>query len=338
MPAPSIAIDADPMAEYERQFDSSPSSLYDLQRLDLSNFNLDQRSFDVPSPTAGAITPDPSPTPAPQPPFRPPATLGASAPSPAHEFAGAPASVPRSFAPDQAPADFAALGPIEPGRASGVPIALPASFDAATTVPETRSQSEHSPRQPETIVVAARAVAHREPLAIGPQAPTAGVLPPSRPRVVSAARGMAIAVLLILVGIGAVAFFSTQSLAGPGELETTGIVTSLGSTTDNSCTPIARFAAEGKSLTADANTAVTPCPVGLGQDVNVIYSAANPASSARIQLGSPLTQYLWVVPVLGFLFFLSALTTFVVRAGSIASGIRLLRQGRGKTGEPVEAV
>jgi hypothetical protein len=217
-----------------------------------------------------------------------------------------------------------------------VPIALPASFDDATTSAAPRDGVGEAPRESETIVVPAKAVVPREPLAIAaPVAPA--LVAPDRQRVASAARGMGIALLAILIGIGAMVFFSTQSLAGPGELKTTGIVTSLGPTAGNSCTPIARFAAGGQSLTANASAALTPCPVGLGQDVDVIYSASDPASSARIQLGSSITQYLWVVPVLGLLFFIGSLITFVVRAGSIAAGIRLLRAGGAKPKEPGEA-
>jgi hypothetical protein len=325
-----IAVETDPMAEYERQFESSPSSMFELPSPDLPGFNFDQGSFDSPTPFSDAIAPTSDPTSSPASElamYHPQAPLTApGAPAPAHEFVGAPASVPRSFAPRPAPADFAALGPIALGPASVPPITPPDAFESRAARAQPRSETANLLSKPETIVVASNP-AHREILAIAAPISPPGVVAPNRQRVLSAARAMGIAVLVVLIGVAAIAFFSTQSLAGPGELKTTGIVTSLGSTTGNSCTPIARFAVEGESLTADANVAITPCPVGLGQDVDVIYSAANPASGARVQFGSSITQYLWVFPVLGFLLFLGALTTFVVRAGSIASGIRVLRNG-----------
>jgi hypothetical protein len=154
---------------------------------------------------------------------------------------------------------------------------------------------------------------------------------PNRAAVLSAARGMGIAILVLVIGLGAMAFFSAQTLAGAGEGSTTGIVTSLGSTAGNSCTPIARFAVRGKSFTANSSAAVTPCSVGLGQDVNIVYSAADPAGAARIQLGGSLAQYLWLVPLLAFLTFLACLTMFLVRAGSIGGGMALIRDGGSQT-------
>ncbi len=222
-------------------------------------------------------------------------------------LAPAPAAAPRSFAPQPSPAAPNSLGPIALGPATPTAIALPTAL----------------PKGP----------AHREPLAIaGPVAPGSA---PNRKAVVGAARAMGIAILVILLGIGAMAFFSAQNLAGAGEAQAVGIVTSFGSTVGDSCTPIARFAVKGKSFTASSNTAISPCPVGLGQDVDVIYSAADPASAAHIQLGSSFTQYLWLIPLGGVLFFLASLIRFVVRAGSIPAGIGLIRDGGARSKKPV---
>jgi hypothetical protein len=214
-------------------------------------------------------------------------------------LAPAPTAVPRSFAPQPSPPAPNSLGPIALGPAVPTAIALPPAVS--------------------------KGPAHREPLAIA--APVAPATAPNHKAVVGAARAMGIAILVILVGIGAMAFFSAQNLAGAGEARAVGIVTSFGSTAGDSCTPIARFAVKGRSFTASSNTAISPCPLGLGQDVNVIYSAADPASAAHIQLGSSFTQYLWLVPLGGVLVFLASLVAFVVRAGSIPAGIGLIRGG-----------
>jgi hypothetical protein len=304
-PAHVRAEEPDPMAEYERQF-ASPSP-----DLDRPSFDLDQRHFE----TSTVVSDIPAPSaPVAQPQYRPLAAL-APAPAPAVEpqFAGAPTSTPRSFAPEpSSPVVPSSLGPIALG-----PAATPA---ALTEFEQVLSESS-------AIAIAPKAPAHREPLAIeAPTAPAPAVAG-NRKAVVSSVRSMGIAILVILLGIGAMAFFSAQNLAGPGEAKTIGIVTSFGSTTGNSCSPIARFAVKGKSYTASSNTSISPCPVGLGQDVDVIYSAADPASAAHIQLGSSFAQYLWLVPLGGVLFFLASLTAFVVRAGGMLAGIALMRDG-----------
>jgi hypothetical protein len=302
-PARVLAEEPDPMAEYERQFEKpSPD-------LDRPSFDLDQRHFE----TSSAVSDTPVPaSPATQPLYRPQAALAPTpAPVVAPEFAGAPASTPRSFAPaPSSPAIAGSLGPIALGPA--VTPAPPTEFEQVL--------SESS-----AIAIAPKAPAHREPLAI--EAPAATAAAGNRKAVVSSVRSMVIAILVILLGIGAMAFFSAQNQAGSGEVKTIGIVTSFGSTTGNSCSPIARFAVKGKSFTASSTTVISPCPVGLGQDVDVIYSAADPASAAHIQLGSSFAQYLWLIPLGGILFFLASLVSFIVRAGSILAGIALVRDG-----------
>ncbi len=326
-PATAVAEDTDPMAEYERQFASPAPSAFDLP-----SFDFDQRQFEVSSPKADTTAVSPAPAPAPQPQYRPLAAL-APAPVPAPEFAGAPTSVPRSFAPRPELTVPASLGPIALGPALAAPIALPATVEPTQTTPSATSEFEQVFSESQAIAAAAQAPVRREMLAIAAPAPAG--LAPNRRAVMSAVRGMGIGIIVIVIGIAAMAFFGAQNLAGAGEMKTTGIVTSLGPTAGNSCTPIARFAVKGRSFTADSNTSINPCPVGLGQDVDVIYAAADPASAARIQLGTSLTQYLWLLPLLGGVFFLASLTIFVVRAGSIVAGIRLVRAGSGKSKEPV---
>jgi hypothetical protein len=123
-------------------------------------------------------------------------------------------------------------------------------------------------------------------------------------------------------------FFSLANTVSAGDVKTNAIVTSLGATTSTSCKPVARFAVAGRSYTANSSAAISPCPIGLGESVDVIYSAANPASAARIEVGSSASQYLWLIPILGGLVFVVGLVTFIIRAGSIVGGIALLREGR----------
>jgi hypothetical protein len=300
-----LAEEPDPMAEYERQF-ATPSSDFDRPSRD-----LDLRQFETSTPVPDMTSPS-APAPAPQ--YRPMAALApAPAPAVAPQFAGAPTSIPRSFAPAPAsPVIPSSLGPIALG-----PAATPTSL----------SEFDQVLSESHALALAPKAPAHREPLAIESPAQLAPVVGPNRKAVVSSVRSIGIAILIILIGVGAMAFFSAQNLAGPGEAKTIGIVTSFGSTSGDSCSPIARFAVKGKSFTASSNTAISPCPVGLGQDVDVIYSAADPATAAHIQLGSSFAQYLWLIPLGGVLFFLASLIAFIVRAGSILAGIAVIRDG-----------
>jgi Protein of unknown function (DUF2510)/Protein of unknown function (DUF3592) len=151
--------------------------------------------------------------------------------------------------------------------------------------------------------------------------------------VLGALRGMAAGILVVLVGAGIMTFMSLNSSLGAGQAAAAGIVTSLGSTSSSTCEPVARFAVTGRSYTTGSSVALTPCPVSLGENVTVIYSTSNPGSGASIELGTTVTQFLWVVPVLGALLFFASLWTFIVRAGSIGGGIALIRDGRRRSRE-----
>jgi hypothetical protein len=148
-----------------------------------------------------------------------------------------------------------------------------------------------------------------------------------RTGVLRALIGLGAGILIVLLGLGLLAATSSMTAMASGDARGNGIVTSLGSTAHGSCTPIARFAVAGTSYTANSKTAISPCPVGLGQTVDVIYSVANPESAARVQMGSSFAQFAWLVPVLGGLLFLGSLFVFIVQAGSITGGIALIRDG-----------
>jgi hypothetical protein len=154
---------------------------------------------------------------------------------------------------------------------------------------------------------------------------------PGRKGLLTALKGMGTGISIVILGIAILVFLGSNSAPAAGEVTGSGIVTSLGATTGNSCTPVARFAVAGRSYTAQSRAGISPCPVGLGQSVNIVYSAANPASDARVQIGTSVTHFAWLIPVLGAILFLGSLFTFVVRAGSIAAGVALVRDGRRRT-------
>ncbi|HEY5230166.1 MAG TPA: DUF2510 domain-containing protein, partial [Galbitalea sp.] len=299
--------DADPMAEYERQFDS-PSGVE--PSFDHPNYTFDARPFDSSPITLGTDIVVAAPH------YRPQAALTAApvVPAPTPEFAGKSASAPRSLGP-------IALGPASPAPTPVVDTSDPELNHLYDKMKALAAAPPPSPlREP---------AAPSEPLddERDTDAVAAGIAP-NRTAVVGAARIMAGAVVLIVLGLAAMLILSFQSSVGAGETKTTAIVTSLGATSGNSCTPVARFAVAGKSYSASSRAAISPCPIGLGESVGVVYDAANPASAARIEVGSSFTQYLWLIPTLGALAFVVGLIAFIVRAGSIVAGIAVLRDGR----------
>jgi Protein of unknown function (DUF2510) len=148
------------------------------------------------------------------------------------------------------------------------------------------------------------------PTVITPVAPMAVDSSHHRRRAPGPVHGMGLGVAIIVIGLVVIALMSAFGSVGTGELKASGIVTSLGATSDNACTPIARFAVEGRSYTANSATGISPCPVGLGQTVDIVYSATDPAADARIDIGTGITQFLWLLPVLGALVFLGSLWAF----------------------------
>jgi hypothetical protein len=178
----------------------------------------------------------------------------------------------------------------------------------------------------------------QEPTVTPPFAPTPGPRADSsrkRKGAVGALSVMLIGVLILVIGFVVIGFMGAVNSPGAGEVKASGIVTSLGGASGNACAPIATFAVTGKSYTANSSVGISPCPVGLGQTVDVVYSAANPASNARIEIGTGITQFLWVLPVLGALVFVGSLWTFILRAGSIAAGVALVRDGSKRSRMPV---
>jgi hypothetical protein len=290
------ADELDPMAEYERQF---------------------------------ARAPEFARTPARQPKLQP-------------QLAGRPAFVGSDLASQPAPL----AGPRRPTipTSSRLTLAAPVTVVSAPTVPTpvlTEPETTVEPVLAAASVLSSTPAAGAplvespaadgdadEPVVADPVVEEAVVADPRRTGVLRALIGLGAGILIVLVGLGLMAGASSSTAVASGEARGSGVVTSLGSTAHDSCTPIARFAVGGKSYTAISRTAISPCPVDLGRTVDVIYSVANPESTARVQLGSPFAQFAWLVPVLGGLLFLGSLFVFIVKAGSIVGGIALIRDGR----------
>ena len=150
---------------------------------------------------------------------------------------------------------------------------------------------------------------------------------PKRKRLVRALGTMVLGFAIILIGAALVFFMGQQPVATSGQVQTLGIITSLGAS-NGECTPTARFAAGTGSYSATTGTAVSPCVFGLGQSVSVVYSPANPDASGRIVVPNLIQQYLWVVAVLGLAVVLISLLVFVFGAGSLAAGVAIVREGR----------
>jgi hypothetical protein len=312
--APTPIVESDPMAEYERQFTSNGSHVADEAFLPV---------------TQPALVPAAQPelAPAAQPAFTP--ALQSS-------FFTQPAFVEHDFSPGPTPI-VSPEGPTfqTPNRLEIEARSAPVPAGASTaSEPETGLQ--HLLTEVRTAAENPQAQGIGEELG-GAALAADGLIGfgPNRKGIFGALKGMGTGLLIVIIGLVVIGFLSSNNSAGAGEVKGTGIVTSLGSTSGNSCTPVARFAVAGRSYSANATIGISPCPVSLGQTVDVIYSSADPASDARVQMGTSVTQFVWLVPVLGGVGFLASLFTFIVRAGSIAGGIALVRDGNRRRREPV---
>jgi hypothetical protein len=314
--APTPIVESDPMAEYERQFTSTGSDVSDEAYVPVAQPAL------VPAA-------EPALTPAAQPAFTP--ALQSS-------FFTQPAFVEHDFSPRLTPV-VSPEGPTlqTPDRLElGAPPA-PVSAGAATTAePETGLQ--HLLTEVRTAAENPHAQGIGEELG-GAALAADGLIGFGRNRtgIFGALKGMGTSLVIVIIGLAVMGFLASNNSTAAGEVRGSGIVTSLGSTSGNSCTPVARFAVAGKSYSADSKIGISPCPVSLGQTVDVIYSSSDPASDARVEMGTSVTQFLWLIPVLGGVGFLASLFTFIVRAGSIAGGAALVLDGyrRRKVPNPV---
>jgi hypothetical protein len=157
---------------------------------------------------------------------------------------------------------------------------------------------------------------------------TAGVerIRRNRKRVMGPVRGMVVGLLFVLVGVALIFISTAQNNPPGGELKANGIITSLGSPKVG-CSPIARFAAVGGSYTTAPGAAISPCPVGLGQSVNVFYSRSHPGTTGTISSLSSISTIDWAVTGIGALLLLGSAVVFIARAGSVSRGVAVIRDG-----------
>lgn len=224
------------------------------------------------------------------------------------------------------------------------------AFVVRTFAPD--AQAQPSAAEPQSFVAALLSDDEPDDTAVGQapvvSAPVAAAHPVSAPELVAAAParqrasvvgpivGMGIGLVILLFGLGFWGVTSMASSVGAGEAKASGIVTSLGSTAGNTCTPVATFAVVGRSFTTKGVSS-SPCAVSLGQSVDVDYVVADPASGAHLETGSSLIQFVWLVPIVGGLVFLGALVSFIARAGSVRAGLASIRRDRRAANAPLVA-
>jgi hypothetical protein len=148
----------------------------------------------------------------------------------------------------------------------------------------------------------------------------------NRKRVLNPVRGMVGGLLFIVVGAALIFMATVQNNPPSGELKANGIVTSLGSPTVG-CSPIARFAAAGGSYTTPIGAAMSPCPVQLGQSVNVFYTMQHPGTTGQISTPSSISTIDWAVSGIGAVLLIGSFILFIARAGSVSKGVAVIRGG-----------
>jgi hypothetical protein len=147
----------------------------------------------------------------------------------------------------------------------------------------------------------------------------------NRKRVLSSVRGMIAGLLFVLVGAALIFMATAQNSAPSGQLRAAGIITSLGHPAAG-CAPVARFAAAGGSYTAKS-APFAPCPVQLGESVNVFYSPQHPGTTGFISVPSSISTIDWAVTGIGVVLLVGSAIAFFVRAGSVSRAAAVVRAG-----------
>jgi hypothetical protein len=127
-----------------------------------------------------------------------------------------------------------------------------------------------------------------------------------------AVKGMVAGLVILVLGVALVLFFSAQHAVGPGDAKTHGTVTDHQGFGSN-CKPVVQFKAGGTTYTAVDSVGGSCASDFVGENVDVIYSVANPSSTGRFDLGNPVESFDLLVPLLGVVVFIGALLTFVRR-------------------------
>jgi hypothetical protein len=130
--------------------------------------------------------------------------------------------------------------------------------------------------------------------------------------------------------------FTGGNDVGPGEIKGTAIVrdvdwidSSSGSrrSTNKTCRPVAELTVDGTSYTATTGYSAAPCEWTPGQTVTVIYHPAHVQETARVVASGGVMIMAFLFPALGAVMIVAGVGAFMLRAGSIAAGIVLIRQG-----------
>lgn len=230
----------------------------------------------------------------------------------ATSFSSAPAPAPAAAPPAAAVDPYAAAA----SRFAPQPTATaPTPVESSTAAPAAAPTTD--PAKPSATDVAFAA-----------STATAGVerIRRNRKRMMGPVRTMVVGLLFILVGVALIFISTAQNNPPSGELKANGIITSLGSP-NVGCSPIARFAAVGGSYTTAPGAAISPCPVGLGQSVNVFYSRTHPGTTGTISSPSSISTLDWAVTGIGVLLLIGSGVLFIARAGSVSRGVAVIRDG-----------
>ena len=127
-----------------------------------------------------------------------------------------------------------------------------------------------------------------------------------------AVKGMVTGLVIIVLGVALVLFFSAQNSVHAGEVKTSGTVSSH-SGFGSSCVPVVEFTVDGTTYRASDGTGGSCTSDFVGSSVDVIYSAADPEHSGRYDFGNPIESFDILLPVLGIVIFVSSAAAFVVR-------------------------
>jgi hypothetical protein len=113
----------------------------------------------------------------------------------------------------------------------------------------------------------------------------------------------------------------------PGETTSQGQISDLRTDRTGQCTPLATFAADGKTYQAGASYSSKPCDVSLGETVTVIYNASNPTGSARLAPPAKTNALFGIFPWVGWGVIALGVFGLIKNVSFIAGGIVLLRKG-----------
>lgn len=146
-------------------------------------------------------------------------------------------------------------------------------------------------------------------------------------------QGLGGAIGTILFGIAWLVFTLTPGMplnnAEPraGTIHTQGTVARISIDSKGQCSPVAEFVVDGKTYTVNSGLSEKPCPYIKGSKIDVTYHPSDVTATATIPPTGFFKTFLTFAPWIGILAIVAGAWTFILRAGSIAAGIVLLRKG-----------